>query len=71
MEQGNQLTQLHEEQAYTARVQQLLLALIERAQVISSDHLQSIHAIVADAWEDLWCAASSPTAWPSARGACC
>ena len=53
MEQGNQLTQLHEEQAYTARVQQLLLALIERAQVISSDHLQSIHAIVADAWEDL------------------
>lgn len=53
MEQGNQLAQLREEQAYTARVQQLLLALIERAQVISSDHLQSIHAIVADAWEDL------------------
>ncbi|MGX8705772.1 MAG: HelD family protein [bacterium] len=41
------------EQAYTARVQQLLLALIEQAQEISRDHLQSIQAIVADAWEDL------------------
>ena len=49
----DQLSQLREEQAYTARVQQLLLALIEQARVISSDHLQSIHAIVADAWEDL------------------
>ena len=49
----NQLTELREEQAYTARVQQLLLALIEQARVISSDHLQSIQAIVADAWEDL------------------
>ncbi|MBR6891136.1 MAG: hypothetical protein IKN05_09115, partial [Clostridia bacterium] len=53
MDQENRLTELHGEQAYTARVQQLLLALIERAQVISVDHLQSIHAIVADAWEDL------------------
>ena len=41
------------EQAYTARVQQLLLVLIEQAQEISRDHLQSIQAIVADAWEDL------------------
>ena len=49
----DQMTELRAEQAYTARVQQLLLALIERAQVISSDHLQSIQAIVADAWEDL------------------
>jgi len=49
----DQLTQLREEQAYTARVQQLLLALIEQARVISTDHLQSIQAIVADAWEDL------------------
>ena len=49
----DQLSQLREEQAYTARVQQLLLALIEQAQVISTDHLQSIQAIVADAWEDL------------------
>ena len=47
------LIELTQEQAYTARVQQLLLALIERAQVIASDHLQSIQAIVADAWEDL------------------
>ncbi|MBR1821021.1 MAG: AAA family ATPase [Clostridia bacterium] len=47
------LRELPQEQAYTARVQQLLLALIEQAQVISSDHLQSIQAIVADAWEDL------------------
>ena len=47
------LKELREEQAYTVRVQQLLLALIERAQVISNDHLQSIQAIVADAWEDL------------------
>ena len=47
----NQSNELREEQAYTA--QQLLLALIEQARVISSDHLQSIQAIVADAWEDL------------------
>ena len=47
------LKDLLEEQAYTARVQQLLLALIEQAQEISRDHLQSIQAIVADAWEDL------------------
>ena len=47
------LKELPREQAYTARVQQLLLALIERAQIISGDHLESIHAIVADAWEDL------------------
>ena len=49
----DQLSELRQEQAYTARVQQQLLALIEQAQVISSDHLQSIHDIVADAWEDL------------------
>ena len=47
------LKDLQEEQRYTARVQQLLLALIEQAQEISRDHLQSIQAIVADAWEDL------------------
>ena len=49
----NQTNELREEQAYTARVQQLLLTLIEQARVISTDHLQSIQAIVADAWEDL------------------
>lgn len=47
------LKDLLQEQAYTVRVQQLLLALIEQAQEISRDHLQSIQAIVADAWEDL------------------
>ena len=47
------LKDLREEQAYTVRVQQLLLALIEQAQSISRDHLQSIQAIVADAWEEL------------------
>ena len=49
----DRLKELEQEQAYTARVQQLLLALIEQSQVISADHLQSIHAIVADAWDDL------------------
>ena len=47
------LRELREEQAYTVRVQQLLLALVEQAQEISRDHLESIQAIVADAWEDL------------------
>ena len=47
------LRELQAEQAYTVRVQQLLLKLIEQAQEISRDHLKSIQAIVADAWEDL------------------
>ena len=47
------LRDLREEQAYTVHVQQLLLALIDQAQGLSHDHLESIHAIVADAWEDL------------------
>ena len=47
------LKDLPQERAYTTRVQQLLLALIEQAQIISGDHLESIHAIVADAWEEL------------------
>ena len=46
------LRELQQEQAYTVRVQQLLLALIERAQEISRDHLDSIQAIVADAWDE-------------------
>ena len=48
-----QLVDLPMEQAYTARVQQLLLQAIEQAQVISDEHLKAIQAIVADAWEDL------------------
>lgn len=47
------LKDLQAEQAYTVRVQQLLLALIEQARVISGSHLESIRAIVADAWEEL------------------
>lgn len=47
------LKDLRAEQEYTARVQQLLLALIEQAQVISGSHSESIRAIVADAWEEL------------------
>ena len=42
-----------EEQAYTARVQQLMLALIEQADKISGSHSESIRAIIADAWEEL------------------
>ena len=47
------LIDLPAEQAYAARVQQILLNTIEQAQVISAEHLKSIQAIVADAWEDL------------------
>ncbi len=42
-----------EEQAYTARVQQLMLAIIEQAEKISGSHSESIRAIIADAWEEL------------------
>ena len=42
-----------EEQAYTAKVQQLMLALIEQADKISGSHSESIRAIIADAWEEL------------------
>lgn len=48
-----QLKDLLEERAYTARVQQLLLALIEQSQEISGSHAESIRMILADAWEDL------------------
>ena len=44
---------LHEEQLYTAQVQQLLIQLIEQARAVSADHLKTMQAIVADAWEDL------------------
>lgn len=47
------LLDLQAEQAYTARVQQLLLALIEQAQEISGSHTESIRAIIADAWDEL------------------
>lgn len=48
-----QLKDFREEQAYTARVQQMLLAIIEQADRISGSHSESIRAIIADAWEEL------------------
>lgn len=48
-----ELKDFRQEQAYTARVQQLMLALIEQADRISGSHLESIQAIIADAWEEL------------------
>lgn len=48
-----QLKDFREEQAYTARVQQLMLAIIEQADRISGSHSESIRAIIADAWEEL------------------
>ena len=42
-----------EEQAYTSKVQQLMLALIEQADDISGSHLESIREIISDAWEEL------------------
>ncbi|MBP3410141.1 MAG: AAA family ATPase [Clostridia bacterium] len=49
----DQLRDFREEQAYTERVQQLMLAIIEQADIISGSHSESIHAIIADAWEEL------------------
>ena len=48
-----QLRDFREEQAYTEKVQQLMLAIIEQADIISGSHSESIHAIIADAWEEL------------------
>ena len=49
----DQLLFLQEEREYTARVQQLLLAVIEQAQEIAGSHADSIRAIIADAWDEL------------------
>lgn len=48
-----QQRELREEQAYTARVQQWMLTIIEQAEKISGSHSESIRAIIADAWEEL------------------
>lgn len=48
-----QLTALHEEREYTAKVQELLLAVIEQSDIISGSHSEEIRAIISDAWEDL------------------
>lgn len=45
--------ELRREQEYTARVQQLLLAIIEQSQNISTSHSEAIRMIVADAWDEL------------------
>ena len=47
-----QLTALHEEREYTAKVQELLLAVIEQSDIISGSHSDEIRAIISDAWED-------------------
>ena len=47
------LKELQAEQAYTRRVQQMLLTLIEQSQEISGSHQESIRMILADAWEEL------------------
>ena len=49
----DQLRDFREEQAYTERVQQLMLAIIEQADKLSGSHSESIRAIIADAWEEL------------------
>ena len=48
-----ELKDFRQEQEYTARVQQLMLAIIEQADRMSGSHLESIQAIIADAWEEL------------------
>ena len=45
-----ELKDFRQEQEYTARVQQLMLAIIEQADRMSGSHLESIQAIIADAW---------------------
>ena len=48
-----ELRDMRSEQAYTAQVQQLMLAIIEQADNLSGSHSESIRAIIADAWEEL------------------
>ena len=49
----NNPQELRAEQEYTARVQQLLLAVIEQSTSISGSHAEAVRMIVADAWEEL------------------
>ena len=49
----NNLQELQAEREYTARVQQLLLAVIEQSTQISGSHSEAVRMIVADAWEEL------------------
>jgi len=45
--------EFQQEQAYTAKVQEMMLAIIKQADLISDSHSESIRAIIADAWEEL------------------
>ena len=47
------LKDLRQEQEYTAKVQQLLYAVIQQSAEISGAHSDSIRAILADAWDEL------------------
>lgn len=47
------LPDLLQEQAYTARVQQLLWAVIEESQRFSQDRMGDIYSLLADAWDEL------------------
>ncbi len=49
----NNPQELRAEQEYTARVQQLLLAVIEQSTRISGSHAEAVRMIVADAWDEL------------------
>ncbi len=46
-------SELKREQAYTAKVQQLLLAAIANSRDSAKDHISSIKQLMADAWEEL------------------
>ena len=58
-----QLAALHEEREYTARVQELLLAVIEQSDIISGSHSEEIRAIISDAWEDLRMRPTALSTW--------
>ncbi len=47
------LKDLRQEQEYTARVQQLLYAVIQQSTQLSGGHMESIRMMLADAWDEL------------------
>ena len=47
------LPELHQEQEYTAHVQQLLWAVIHESQKFSKGHMDDIYMLLADAWDEL------------------
>lgn len=48
-----QPTELQKEQRFTARVQQLLSAAIDKAKGFADEHMESIRSLLVDAWEEL------------------